>query len=66
MTQHKPKPLSHQFEDELGAMVDRYLSEGIDIESLKQVLRYEADFDHEERRRDLQRPTSPLTSKDSQ
>jgi len=64
LTQHKPKPLAHQFEDALGALVDQYLSEGIDIDSMKQVLRYEADFDHEERRRDLQRAASPLSSKD--
>lgn len=53
ISERKPKPLSHQLEDDLGAMVDRYLTEGIDIEALKQVLRYEADFDHEVRRQDL-------------
>ena len=61
MTQ-KTKPLSHQFEDELGALVDRYLSEGIDIEAMKQVLRYETDFDHEIRRKDLR--DSALSSPD--
>jgi len=47
------KPLSSQFEDDLGRLVDQYLSEGIDIAALKNVLRDEADHDHEERRREL-------------
>ena len=46
-------PLSSRFEDDLGRLVDQYLSEGIDIAALKNVLRYEADHDHEERRREL-------------
>ena len=53
LTQRKPKPLHHQFEDDLGALVDQYLSDGIDIDRLKGVLRYEADHDHEDRKREL-------------
>lgn len=55
----KPKPLSHQFEDDLGALVDQYLRDGIDIEALKGVLRYEADFDHDIRKSDLMREHPP-------
>ena len=49
-----PKPIHHQFEDDLGDLVDRYLGEGIDIAKLKEVLRYEANHDHEERKRELE------------
>lgn len=50
LTQCKPKPLDHQFEDDLGELVDRYLLDGVDIEKLKNILRYEATNDHVERR----------------
>lgn len=53
LTQRKPKPLHHKFEDDLGELVDQYLLDGIDIANLKRVLCYEADHDHEERRREL-------------
>ncbi|RZN19500.1 hypothetical protein [Bradyrhizobium sp. Leo121] len=49
----KEKPIHHQFEDELAVLIDRYLLEGIEISDLKQVLRFEAENEHEEIRRRL-------------
>lgn len=47
------KPI-HQFEDELGELVDRYLLEQqITIDDIKNVLKYEASFDHADRLADL-------------
>jgi len=53
LTQPTPKPLDHQFEDELGELVDRYLLDGINIDALTRVLRYEAENDHFDRYREL-------------
>lgn len=47
------KKLIHQFEDDLGALVDSYLKDGINIAKMKQVLRYEADYEHVARRCEL-------------
>jgi hypothetical protein len=48
------KPLEHQFEDDLGKLVDRYLLDGIKIDALKRILQYEASHDHLDRRRELE------------
>lgn len=47
------KPL-HQFEDELGELVDRYLLDGqVTIDEIKSVLKHETSFDHAERLAEL-------------
>lgn len=47
------KPI-HQFEDELGELVDRYLLEQqITIDDIKTVLKHEAGFDHADRLAEL-------------
>lgn len=49
----RPEPLSNQFQNELGDLVDRYLIDGLSSNDIKYVLRCEADYDYEERRREL-------------
>lgn len=47
------KPI-HQFEDEIGELVDRYLVEQqITIDDIKSVLKHETSFDHAERLAEL-------------
>lgn len=47
------KPI-HQFEDDLGELVDRYLLDGqITIDEIKSVVKHEASFDHAERLAEL-------------
>lgn len=47
------KPI-HQFEDELGELVDRYLLDGqVTIDEIKSVLKHETSFDHAERQAEL-------------
>lgn len=49
-----PKNPVHQFEDELGELVDRYLlDQQVSIEQIKIVLKHEASFDHHERLAEL-------------
>ena len=49
------KPI-HQFEDDLGELVDRYLLEGqVTIEEIKSVLKHETGFDHAERQEELRK-----------
>jgi hypothetical protein len=46
----------HQFEDELGELVDRYLLEQqVSIEQIKIALKHETSFDHHERLAELLR-----------
>jgi hypothetical protein len=42
------KPLHLKFEDDLSELIDQYLMSGIDIDALKDVLRGEAENDHEQ------------------
>lgn len=58
------KPI-HQFEDELGALVDRYLLDGqVSIDEIKAVVKHEASFDHAERLKELLKKQSELENAD--
>lgn len=48
------KPIN-QFEDELGALVDRYLLDGVSGDEIKSVLNYEAGYSYVERLAELKR-----------
>ena len=48
------KKPAHQFEDDLGELVDRYLLDGqVSIDEIKAVVKNEATFDHAERLAEL-------------
>lgn len=49
------KPLIHQFEDDLGKLVDDYLLQGCFPPDIVRVLNYEAKHDHVERLTELLR-----------
>ena len=47
------KPLHHQFEDDLGKLVDDYLLQGVEPADIVKVLKYEATHDHVARHLEL-------------